>query len=209
MRVVTYIDGFNLYHAIDDLNKPHLKWVNLWSLSESLLRKNERLAGVKYFSAWATHRSQASVTRHQTYVAALEHHGVEAVIGSFKRKPRSCNDCGAQWTSHEEKETDVHIGISMVADAIQGTCERIILISADSDLAPAVRMVKRYCPKLEVFVAAPPGRFGNARDLSPKMVLTQGRLAKHLLPEQILSEEGAVLIQRPAKYAPPHSREEA
>ena len=27
MRVACYIDGFNLYHAIDDLDKPHLKWL--------------------------------------------------------------------------------------------------------------------------------------------------------------------------------------
>ena len=35
-RVACYVDGFNLYHAIDDLRKPHLKWVNLWALAESL-----------------------------------------------------------------------------------------------------------------------------------------------------------------------------
>ncbi|MFO1241201.1 MAG: hypothetical protein U1E64_12690 [Sphingomonadaceae bacterium] len=26
-RVIVYIDGFNLYHAIDDLGQPHLKWL--------------------------------------------------------------------------------------------------------------------------------------------------------------------------------------
>ncbi len=32
-KVISYIDGLNLYHAIDDLNRPHLKWVDLWALS--------------------------------------------------------------------------------------------------------------------------------------------------------------------------------
>ena len=45
-RIIAYIDGFNLYHAIDDigkpdrrrpnaatLRKPHLKWLNLWSVN--------------------------------------------------------------------------------------------------------------------------------------------------------------------------------
>ena len=28
-RVSVYIDGFNLYHAIDALNENHLKWLDL------------------------------------------------------------------------------------------------------------------------------------------------------------------------------------
>lgn len=27
--VIVYIDGFNLYHAIDRLNEPSLKWLDL------------------------------------------------------------------------------------------------------------------------------------------------------------------------------------
>ncbi len=37
-RTLTYIDGFNLYHATDDLKEPALKWVDLWKLSETLMR---------------------------------------------------------------------------------------------------------------------------------------------------------------------------
>jgi hypothetical protein len=37
-RVITYIDGFNLYHAVDDLKDQSLKWLDLWALSASLLR---------------------------------------------------------------------------------------------------------------------------------------------------------------------------
>ena len=55
-RVFVYVDGFNLYHAIDDLNQDHLKWVNLWALSEKLIAQDgrEQLVVVKYFSAFAT-----------------------------------------------------------------------------------------------------------------------------------------------------------
>lgn len=53
-RVIVYVDGFNLYHAIDDLKRPHLKWLDLRALAESLLRKDETLKSVKYFSAYAT-----------------------------------------------------------------------------------------------------------------------------------------------------------
>ena len=53
-RVSVYIDGFNLYHALDDLGESHLKWLDLWALSQTLVRKNEAVTTVKYFSAYAT-----------------------------------------------------------------------------------------------------------------------------------------------------------
>ena len=38
IRVNAYVDGFNLYHAIDELGHNHLKWVNLRALCEQFLR---------------------------------------------------------------------------------------------------------------------------------------------------------------------------
>lgn len=50
-RVAAFIDGFNLYHAIVELQKPHLKWVNLWTLTETFIkRRSQRLDKVYYFS---------------------------------------------------------------------------------------------------------------------------------------------------------------
>ena len=63
---ITYIDGFNLYHSIDELDRPELKWLNLWSLAESLIRKNEELVEVNYFSAYATWLPDA-YRRHRQY----------------------------------------------------------------------------------------------------------------------------------------------
>ena len=40
-RVAIYIDGFNLYHSIDELKRPQLKWLNLWALSELIVRDDE------------------------------------------------------------------------------------------------------------------------------------------------------------------------
>ena len=68
-RVIVYIDGFNLYHAIDDLGKPHLKWLDLRALAESLLRADEQVKLVRYFSAYATWMP-ARYARHREYVAA-------------------------------------------------------------------------------------------------------------------------------------------
>jgi hypothetical protein len=53
-RVCCYFDGLNLYHAIDELNRPHFKWVDLAALARTMLRPGEQIASAKYFSAFAT-----------------------------------------------------------------------------------------------------------------------------------------------------------
>jgi hypothetical protein len=36
-RVACFIDGFNLFHAIKNLGRNELKWVNLWKLMECFI----------------------------------------------------------------------------------------------------------------------------------------------------------------------------
>lgn len=200
-RVIVYIDGFNLYHAIDDLKRPHLKWLDLRAMAESLLRPGEALKAVKYFSAFATWMPQR-YARHRDYVDALLSRGVIAHMASFKEKPRKCLSCGARWIGHEEKETDVQIAVHMVADALKEEAERLIVVTADTDLAPAIRMIAASKPTCEVFVAAPPGRMGRCRALKPALELTKGRLSKCLLPESVQVALGKT-VARPASYKPP------
>jgi NYN domain len=199
-RVIAYIDGFNLYHAIDDLGDSSLKWVNLWSLSASLLRTNEQLTAVKYCSAYATWMA-GPFSRHRQYVRALECAGVLPIMGRFKDKPRQCHACKARWISHEEKETDVNIAIHLVRDAILNQFDRAIVISADSDLVPAVKLAAEHDQTKEVFVAAPPGRFASARDLKPRLEITIGRIRKHLFPASLTHPDGKP-VTRPPEYDP-------
>ncbi|HET6407154.1 MAG TPA: NYN domain-containing protein [Chthoniobacteraceae bacterium] len=200
-RVIVYIDGFNLYHAIKDLNKPHLKWVCLRAIAESMLRKDELLKAVKYFSAYATWMPDR-FARHRDYTAALMARGVILHMAQFKEKPRKCFSCGAKWKGHEEKETDVQIAVHMVADALGGEVDRIILISADTDLGPAIKMIAANKPEVEVFVATPPGRFNFCRSLGPKLEIKPGRLEKCLLPKNV-QISASRNIARPAQYDPP------
>jgi uncharacterized LabA/DUF88 family protein len=205
-RVVVYVDGFNLYHAIADLNRPHLKWVDLWGLSNSLLRTGETLAKVLYFSAYATWLP-AQYARHREFVAALTATGVTPHLARFKEKQESCKRCKHTWKGHEEKETDVHVALCVLEDALDNAFDRAIIISADSDLVPVVRKVRLRLPGKEVFLAIPPGRFSRARDLiavcSSKTEVTLGRISKHLLPHQIVDSSGKVIATRPSSYDPP------
>jgi hypothetical protein len=164
-RIIAYIDGLNLCHAIASLRKPHLKRLDLWALSHLIARDGETIEAVKYFSAYATWLPDAHL-RHREYVKALEHRGVTCIMGHFKSKPRTCKQCAASWMQHEEKETDVHIAARMVADAYEDRFNRGLLMIADGDLAPALNIVKPAFPMKEIFVAGPPGRYNHARRCS-------------------------------------------
>jgi hypothetical protein len=65
-RVIALVDGFNLYHAVDELDldpfthrplhkKQHLKWLHLAGLARAFIQPTrEKLVGLWYFSAFAT-----------------------------------------------------------------------------------------------------------------------------------------------------------
>lgn len=202
MRLACYVDGFNLYHAINDLRQPHLKWLDLWSLAQSLARPDETLVAVNYFSAYATWLPP-QYARHRNYTKALKLHGVSVHMARFKTGVRQCYRCGNTWDNHEEKETDVRIAVKLVTDVFDDIFDRAIVISADSDLVPAIELVRARFPKKHLLVAAPPGRFSSARDLKPRLEISKARLAKHLLPAEVYDKDGALVTMRPNSYDPP------
>ena len=198
-RVITYIDGFNLYHAIHDLNEPKLKWLDLWALSENIIRPYQTLVAVKYFTAYATWRFGA-MRRHQIYVAALQARGVTPIIGRFKEKTIKCQaQCRQTFLTHEEKETDVNIGAHLISDAIRDRFDIAMVISADTDLTAAVKLARTESPQKNIFFVAPPKRFSRNREFPPLFELTKGKIRNSLLPHKITTSSGKD-IEIPPKY---------
>lgn len=186
-NVIAYIDGFNLFHAIDDLHDPEIKWVDLMALCQSIIGDDETLVAVKYFTAYAKWR-EAGYRRHQRYVKALEENGVQVVLGQFKRKRVRCQaECGQKFWTHEEKETDVNVGSHLVADALKSRFDRALIISADTDMGAGIEVAKREAPDKLIQVVAPPKRLSRARDLNPLFEITPGRIRKNLFSDEIKS----------------------
>lgn len=205
-NVSVYIDGFNLYHAIDSLGKNELKWLSYHKLAESFLRTDERLFRVYLFTSltiWAEDKKE----RHQTYMDALRATGVEIVEARFKKAKKYCRRQDRYCKFWEEKENDVAIAVRMIADAHAGSVHRIILVTADTDQLPAVRYIQeRFADNIELSLVIPPGRKDQARDLgalfsrSP-IEIEEGRLRANLLPAKVKAANGEVIL-RPAAYDP-------
>jgi len=214
-RVSVYVDGFNLYHAIKALcigklcidklciegcKQEHLKWVNLWDLSEKLVCENEEVTVVKYFSAYAKWLT-VNYRRHQKYVQFLEKQGVTFIEGRFTEKNVKCKaSCNEYYTVHEEKETDVNIGVHLMADGLQNRFDKALVISADKDLNGAVELTRREANK-EVLIVAPPKRKRRNPKISAEIQC--GMLQDSLLPQQITYK--GKKITRPTEYDPPQN----
>ena len=140
-----------------------------------------------YFSAYATWKPSA-YAKHRLYVKALESMEVTPIMGKFKEKQRGCLSCRARWVAHEEKETDVNIALWLINTAYKDWFDLAFVVSNDSDLAPAVRMLRAEFPHKRVRIITPPGR-RTSKELmqaagGPRMIRTikETHVRKSLLP---------------------------
>ncbi len=203
-KVQCFIDGFNLYHAIHDLKLNHLKWVNLKALTNIFLQRSEFLSEVHYFSAIAHHRGVDSISRHTTYLDALKAHGITVHLGNFKKKSMSCRNCGNNWKTHEEKESDVNLAIQLVHQAHIDGFDKAYVLTADSDLLPPMRLIKQIFPNKEIHVLFPPSRktyTSELQSIGRYTVIKQKHMVKCLLPEECYYNGNR--ITRPVCYTPP------
>ena len=145
-----YIDGFNLYYgAVKD---PSLKWLDVRRLC-ALLLPGHTITTIKYFTARVSARPDdpGKPTRQQIYLRALRTlPEVEIIYGTFLShdvsmplaEPPSAGPRFARVVKTEEKGSDVNIAAHLVNDAHKRTFQVAVLVTNDSDLVEAIRIVR-------------------------------------------------------------------
>lgn len=197
-RYCFYIDGFNMYYAMQGCYSKY-KWLNYRKLCEDVAGPSNTVEKVCYFSAFVTWKRD-SYERHKVYIKALRSVQVDFIKGRFKEKDIRCHLCGKKFTSHEEKQTDVNIAIGLLSDAINDDYDRAVIVSADSDLIPAMQAVRKHCPTKEVGVMFPIGR--NSFELKKEVDFVKKMKQKHLANCQFANsfQVGTETLQRPADW---------
>lgn len=167
VRVMTFIDGFNLYHALnkfdfgldaaDQARFQKYKWLCLKSLVGRFVKpKSEMLVGVEYFTTYPTW-DEAKRLRHAAYVSAQICMGVHVTFGEFKKKNVDCRaTCKQSFSMNEEKQTDINIATAMLE--LAGNYDKLILMTADSDQVPALKLIKKLHPQKQLAILPPIGR---------------------------------------------------
>lgn len=146
-RVAVYFDGLNVMFRLRESG-----WEQFFDVGYAArcIARNRPLQGVYYFNARPsippikTERQYWDEVRHLSRVEKQLYEDFGRWVRYGYMAPR-----GGDW---EEKRTDVWIAAQMIADAWVDVYDTTILVSADTDLAPAVEMLGYFDKGTELVV---------------------------------------------------------
>lgn len=169
-NVWVYIDGFNLYNGCIKPN--NCRWLNLFTFAARLM-PHDSVGKVKYFTAAVQPRPNdpGQPFRQQAYWNALRTvPQIEIIQGHFLTKETWMPEAASiramrvqvaagvnvvgqrpamvEVVKTEEKGTDVNLAAHLVHDAHMNRFDTAVVISNDSDLTEAIRIVRREVGKV-------------------------------------------------------------
>ncbi len=131
-RCIILIDGSNFYFKLKDLKLDNLLQFNFYKFACSLVRSG-KIVGSRYYVGRVrqdgTARTDKILANQQKLLAALKRHKFNYSLGYLLK---------SGGTFHE-KGVDVQIAVDMLVAAYENKCDRIILVSSDTDLTPAIK----------------------------------------------------------------------
>lgn len=185
-KVCVYIDGFNVFHAIKKAFWKKYYWLNYKQLAREYVEYWEQVIEVYYFSA-LFYSDPEWVLRHKEYIKALQKKWVKIILWKYQEKEAKFDKKHNKiisvgygkkvdtkkieieklpvpdmlcYNKFEEKRTDVNMAIQIVIDWLKDKYDKAIIITWDSDIAPAIEAVKRLTGK-EFLAVVPIGKKGH------------------------------------------------
>jgi len=134
-RVIILIDGSNFYFKLKKSGFHNLLDFDFKKFADSLKGKGNLVNCCYYVGRVrqdGSKKSKELFDGQQKLIGHLKNYHVRYVLGELLKSNGV----------YHEKGVDVQIAIDMVISAYEDTCERIILVSSDTDLIPAIRKVK-------------------------------------------------------------------
>ncbi|ELY6122456.1 NYN domain-containing protein [Acinetobacter baumannii] len=225
MKTACFVDGYNFYYGL--LNNTSYKWLDLRKLIEHILYIQDQsfsLVETTYFTSPIkpdlARRGVASDIAQKTYIRALKNANIEVVMGRHKlekaRAPVYVKDQKADRNNScdiwllEEKETDVNIALFMYRTALlesqkppndPSKIEQILLVSGDTDMTPALRLIRQDFPSMKIGLIfpqrenlkrTPPGSLIELADWSRKVV-KEDELRQNQFPDRIPTKKKPIL----------------
>ncbi|MDQ3015334.1 MAG: NYN domain-containing protein [Bacteroidota bacterium] len=142
--------------------------------------------------------------RQKKYLEALQYGTATKIYyGQYQviQNGITCGACGDSWDSKSEKMTDVQIATQLLTDAFTDKFDTAILITADSDLVPPIKMIKEHFPHKQIQIFFPPQRFSyQLQEIADVYeTLDVADLNNNQLPNTVTKPDGYVL-HKPAVW---------
>jgi len=195
-----YVDGFNLYYGA--VKRTPYKWLDIQKMVQLLLPKNQILK-IKYFTALVNARPKDidQPLRQQMYLRALKTiPSLEVIFGHFLTHPVNLplanpvpgQSLYAEVIKTEEKGSDVNIATHLLHDGYQGAYGVAIVISNDSDLVEAIKIVRNELNKGVIILNPRPNSPSQELKRTATFVkaIRQGVLAASQFPSPLKDQNG-------------------
>ena len=187
MRTIVYVDGFNLYYGA--LKGSSWKWLDLVALFEKVLQPHHEILAIKYFAARVsgTTSDPSKPQRQDIYFRALRRFRpqVEIYFGHFLshtvRAPLAepiGNLRTAQVIRTEEKGSDVNLAVHLLNDSWLDAYDCAIVVTNDSDIAEAMRLVRLHGGKRVGLVTPGTGR-------PSRQLMMHADFSRHIRPNAL------------------------
>ncbi len=141
-RCIILIDGSNFYFKLKDLKLHYLLAFNFSGFTK-LLSGESKIIYTKYFIGKVrtdgTKKTGQLQADQQKLFAHLQKHKVNYSLGYLLKSDGKFH----------EKGVDVNIAVEMLIAAYENICEKIILVSSDTDLLPAIKKARQRGKKVE------------------------------------------------------------
>jgi|SRR5689334_16855263 len=131
-RAILLIDGSNFYFKLRDLGLHQLLTFNFSNFAKSIIGKNKLVAATYYVGKVRTDgtaKTQQQFNDQRKLFARLKHHQFTYSLGYLLKSGGVLH----------EKGVDVQIAVDLLVAAYENLCDRIYLVSSDTDLIPAIQ----------------------------------------------------------------------
>lgn len=141
-RVVALIDGSNFYYKLKDLKLNNLLKFNFGSFVNLLVGNGSLIESCYYVGRIkqdGTKKTEKLFSNQQRLIASLKKHKVRYSFGFLMKSDGT----------YHEKGVDVQIAVDLLIAAYENKCDKILLVSSDTDLAPAIKKARSKGKKIE------------------------------------------------------------
>lgn len=134
-RSIILIDGSNFFYKLKDLNLHNLLQFDFSGFAK-MLSKDHSIINASYYVGAVrtdgTKKTQQMLSNQQKLLAHLKNNGFNYVLGYLLKSD-------GDW---HEKGVDVNIAVDILVATYENICDRIILVSSDTDLLPAIKKAR-------------------------------------------------------------------
>ena len=134
-RCIVLIDGSNFYFKLKDLNLHNLlsfdfnRFVHLIARSHKVIHVCYHVGRIRQNGSPKTEKL---FDAQQKLLSRLKKHNISYQFGYLLKSNNV----------YHEKGVDVQMAVDMLIAAYENVCDRIILVSSDTDLAPAIKKTR-------------------------------------------------------------------